>query len=183
MNCFCLQVCSMRLFRSIKVPNVNAFTVYGNRRSPFFRMLRLCNAKQATRAIRFIGAASIVVVDKIVGISKVFKPVVRPVTVDVVNMTIWQSSKCQRPRYAVGIHCDPCDFCRKVAVCSCCNYVARFSVGQNTGFRIIGKRFLKAVKINVAHAVAPLCNGLRSGGSVLVALSRCAIIGVNYANR
>lgn len=183
MNCFCLQVRSMRLFRSMKVPDVNAFAVYGNRRSPFFRMLGLCNAKQATRAIRCIGTASIVVVDKIAGFSKVFKPVVRPVPVDVVNMPIWQSSKCQRPRYAVGIHCDPCNSCRDVAACSCRNHIARLPVGQNASLRIVGKRLLKTAKINVAHAVAPLCNGLRSGGSVLVALGRCAIIGVNHAGR
>jgi hypothetical protein len=144
----------MGFFWGAEVPKMNAPTVYGDGRAPFFCLLWFGYAQQATRFISAVCGFFIVAVDAVVNKTQVFNPVVRFGAINVVNYSIRLHSVDNLPRKPMPIvkfFANP-DNDVPILTCSSNGPARSFSAKKQTR----GTLVLQSAKINFAHAVAPL---------------------------
>ena len=158
MNLFGFKIGLMRQLLGIKIPNMFSFVVNHYGSSPLFCLFWFCDSK------RF----SVVSVNYTICKPQIIKSVVSFIAVNVIEHFFWKFPIGKRPSNPMRVKIFPHEMHRKIArFVFCAAWKRRFQVCQNAGTRVVGKFTFEFGKINIVHAVALPCNGLKSDGSML----------------
>lgn len=164
-NFFGVYISNVRFFWSVVIPKMFSLSVNSYSGRPLACIFWFCNTKKSTRQIVNIGRCTVSIVDRIIRKTKIANPIVSFFSIKMVNMLrrLLPINHC--PSYTMCVF--NFSFVEKYNIPSFCNasycFCGIFCSIKNSCFLIVNK----ISKISIAHAVALLCNGLRSNGLVL----------------
>ena len=94
----CITICQMGFFHGVKTSKVDDFFVVGDRSLPTF--ISVFHPRETAHTLNpvFVGASAIRPILTTGGFSKIFKTVISPVSIDVINLFGWRVSSDIKPR-------------------------------------------------------------------------------------
>ena len=165
--------CFNSFFKRYKCTNVDRFFIQHNSCNPSF-FLFVPSYSRNTTNVCFVWC-SILRILKPINFSKIAYSVVVSFPIYMVNLIYRPFTISNKPCQSMSkihffLELNSYVSIRFLASCFCANFYfssRRFNPNKFSRIRVVLKTLLQQCKIYFAHAVAPLCNGLRSNGSVL----------------